>query len=85
MSNAFDLLKEWLKRDGVLVLVCGDNLVAGHAISTWRVLNQLLTIRGFKLFDSFGDQIDRRAVPPKRNGHKGLIKEEIVSAFRACE
>jgi hypothetical protein len=84
MSNSFDRIKTWLKRDGILVLVCGDNLVAGQAISTWRLLNQLLTMRGFKLFDSFGDHIDRRTLPPKRNGHKGLIKEEIVSAFKLC-
>jgi hypothetical protein len=83
MDTAFTQLKHSLVKDGTLVLVCGDNLVAGHAVSTWRLLNQLLTMRGFTLFDSFGDHIDRRALPPKRNGHKGLIKEEIISAFKS--
>lgn len=82
MGKCFDALKRCLVNDGVLVLVCGDNLVAGHAIPTWRLLNHLLEERGFNLFDSYGDKIDRRALAPKRNGHKGLIKEEVVSAFK---
>lgn len=82
MGRSFDMIKHSLTDRGVLVIVCGDNLVGGYGIPTWRLLNRLLEMRGFELFDSFGDQIDRRAVAPKRNGHKGLIKEEVVSAFR---
>jgi hypothetical protein len=37
---------------------------------------------GFLLVESFGDRIRNRALAPKRCGHKGMIKEEIVSAFR---
>lgn len=82
MSNAFDLLAQTMQPLGTFVLVCGDNLVGGYRIPTWRLLNQLLENRGFVLFDSFGDSIARRNVPPQRQGHKGLIKQEVVSAFR---
>lgn len=82
MSQCFDAIKRCLKNDGTFVIVCGDNLVSGYSIPTWQVLNCLLETRGFVLFDRFGDQIDRRALAPKRNGHKGLIKEETVSVFK---
>jgi methylase of polypeptide subunit release factors len=81
MAKALGTIKNLLLPSGTLVLVCGDNLVAGHRIPTWRVLNRLLEQCGFRKFDSFGDSIERRYVPPKRHGHKGLIKREVVSAF----
>jgi hypothetical protein len=82
MGKSFDSLKSCLEANGVMVIVCGDNLVGGYAIATWQLINRLLETRGFVLFDSFGDDINNRHVPPKRNGHKGLIKQEVVSAFR---
>lgn len=82
MGRSFDSMRNLLHAGGVLVIVCGDNLVGGYAIKTWRVLNRLLENRGFLQFDSFGDDINCRHVPPKRNGHKGLIKQEVISAFR---
>jgi len=82
MGRAFDVLKECLDPNGRFVLVCGDNLVAGLRIRTWCALQVLLQERGFQLFDRFADAIADRLLPPKRLGHKGLIKEELVSAFR---
>lgn len=82
MSIAFCFMKRSLQPGGCLVLVCGDNLIGGLRISTWRVLEQLLRLRGFELFDRFADPIGDRLLAPKRCGHKGLIKEEMVSAFR---
>ena len=81
MSRAFDSIKAVLKKNGVLVVVCGDNLVGGYHIATWKSLNALLQRRGFVQFDQFGDEIGCRNVPPQRKGHKGLIKREVVSAF----
>lgn len=46
------------------------------------ILNSMVEQRGFELFDSFGDKIRNRAVAPSRCGHKGLIKQENISAFR---
>jgi hypothetical protein len=82
MDRAFDNMKECLDREGSCVIVCGDNLVGGFRIQTWKVLQRLLEARGFRLFDRFTDQIGDRLLPPKRCGHKGLIKEEVISAYR---
>jgi SAM-dependent methyltransferase len=82
MASAFATVRSLMKPGGTLVVVCGDNLIGGRRIRTWHVLNRMLGGLGFKLFDSFGDRIRNRAVAPMRCGHKGLIKEEIVSAFR---
>jgi len=82
MSSAFDIIKDCLEPDAVFILVCGDNLVGGLRIRTWQLLKQMLEERGFKLFDQFMDPIKRRMLAPKRCGHKGIIKEEVVSAFR---
>ena len=82
MRNAFDVIKETLKRRACLVIVCGDNLVGGVRICTWKVLHAVLEEKGFTLFDRFSDRISDRLLPPVRLGHKGLIKEEIVSAYR---
>ncbi len=82
MSNAFDVVKETLEHNACLVVVCGDNLVGGLRILTWNVLHTILEEKGFTLFDRFSDPISDRLLAPKRFGHKGLIKEEIVSAYR---
>ncbi len=82
MGRAFDVVKECLDPNGCFVLVCGDNLLAGLRIRTWHALQRLLQERGFQLFDRFADPIGDRLLPPKRFGHKGLIKQEWVSAFR---
>jgi D12 class N6 adenine-specific DNA methyltransferase len=71
-----------LTKNGILVIVCGDNLIGSVRIKTWEVLNTIIESMGFEMFDSFQDRIRARALAPKRSGHKGLIKEERVSAFR---
>jgi hypothetical protein len=83
MGNAFDIIKMCLKNKGTFVLVCGDNLIGGVRIRTWQILRDMLIERGFVLFDSFTDLIKDRMLAPKRCGHKGLIKEEVVLAFHA--
>jgi hypothetical protein len=82
MGRVFSTIKTCLEPRGCLVLVCGDNLVGGLRIRTWHVLEKLLKERGFNLFDRFSDPIGARLLAPKRSGHKGLIKEEVVSAYQ---
>jgi hypothetical protein len=82
MGRAFDTIRKCIKPSGFLVLVCADNLIAGTRFPTWRVLQKMLEIRGFDLVDSFTDQIRDRMLAPRRSGHKGIIKEEVISAFR---
>jgi hypothetical protein len=83
MGRAFDAIRSCLEPKGKLVLVCGDNLIGGFRIQTWKILRQMLEDQGFVLFDTFSDRIGDRLLAPKRSGHKGLIKEEVVCAFRA--
>lgn len=81
MGCAFDTFKQCLEPKARLILVCGDNLIGGIRICTWQLLRQMLEERGFRLFDMFSDKILDRMLAPKRCGHKGLIKEEVVCAF----
>lgn len=82
MATAFKVIKRAMRPGGTFVIVCGDNLIGGKRIITWKVLNEMLYNLGFTLFDSFEDTIRNRALAPSRCGHKGLIKQEVVSAFR---
>lgn len=82
MEAAFLTIRGLLQPNGTLVVVCGDNLVGGIRIVTWKALNLMLNGLGFEAFDRFDDRIRNRALAPQRKGHKGLIKQEVVSAFR---
>lgn len=81
MGTVFDRIEKWLEPKGRLVLVCGDNLVGGMRIRTWEVLQKMLETRGYAAVDTFRDQIRDRMLAPKRSGHKGLIKEEVVCCY----
>lgn len=81
MSVVFDGVAECVRDGGSLVVVCGDNLVGGVRIDTWSLLGQIIEARGFSLVESFADQIRDRTLAPRRKGHQGLIKEEIVSCY----
>ncbi len=82
MGAAFLTIRDLLQPLGTLVVVCGDNLVGGIRIVTWKSLNLMLEGLGFEVFDRFDDRIRNRALAPQRKGHKGLIKQEVISAFR---
>ena len=81
MDTVFGSLVQNVQPGGTFVLVCGDNLVGGMRIPTWDTLNGLVSSWGFEMKLQYGDFIARRNVPPMRMGHKGIIKEEIVSVF----
>jgi hypothetical protein len=85
MQNALELTKRAMMPNGTLVIVCGDNLIGGMRIVTWRILNAMIEALGFTKFDCFEDEIRNRALAPTRRGHKGLIKQEVVSAFTLNE
>ena len=82
MGNAFDMIKGALDDNACMVIVCGDNLIGGVRICTWRALQTILEEKGFRLVDRFSDRIRDRLLPPARLGHRGLIKEEVISAYR---
>ena len=39
MQRAFNTIRSLIEPGGTLVVVCGDNLIGGRRICTWRVLN----------------------------------------------
>jgi hypothetical protein len=82
MNNAFSKISQIMEKDAIFVIVCGDNLVGGYRVPTADIVNRLLGMNGFILFDKFSDSIRTHRVPPARQGHKGIIKQEIVSAFK---
>ena len=82
MEKSFRGIRELLRPGGTLVLACGDNLIAGVRIGTWGVLCRMLETLGFVAFDRFEDRIRNRALAPRRKGHRGLITEEVIMAFR---
>lgn len=81
MFRAFSNISKCLRPDGRLIVVCGDNIVAGVHICTWDVLTKMLLDQQYEMVDQFSDQIRNRHVPPVRKGHKALIKEEVVCVF----
>jgi hypothetical protein len=81
MKSWVGFMRRVLQRDGTLVVVCGDNLIGGYRVATWEILNKLIANEGFTLVDMFADPIRFRQLAPKRCGHKGLIKQEVVSVF----
>ena len=81
MSVVFDGVGRCLREGGRLVIICGDNLVGGVRIETCFLLGQILERRGFSRVETYADRIRDRTLAPKRKGHKGLIKEEIVSCY----
>jgi hypothetical protein len=81
MNCAFARIRRLMAPRGVLVIVCGDNLLAGRRVPTWQLLDTLITQSGFVLRDRFADAIGDRLLAPKRHGHRGLIKREVISAY----
>lgn len=82
MERAFGIIEEKLVDEGRLVLVCGDNLVGGLKVCTWGALQEILEAKGFRLRERFHDRIRSRMLAPRRLGHRGLIKEEVVSVYQ---
>lgn len=81
MNKSVANINRLLVRNGKLVMVCGDNLVGNLKFKTSIILEKMIVANGFTLIDMFADKIKSRQLPPKRHGHKGLIKEEIIFAF----
>ena len=78
MLKVFEELNRILKREGYLILVVGDNKVLGEWISTYKLLSDAATNKGFKEILMLKDKIRNRSMMTKRNGSGGLIKEEYV-------
>jgi DNA methylase len=83
MERAFRNLDRHLCKGGKVVLVCGDNMIGGLHVITWRLLNAMLEERlGYVVCGRYFDRIRRRSVPPVRMGHRAIIKTETISILR---
>ena len=81
MDKSITNINRLLKGGGTFVMVCGDNLVGNIRFKTSSILETISIDSGLRLIDKFTDKIKSRQLAPKRHGHKGLIKEEIIMAF----
>jgi hypothetical protein len=82
MTCVFNGIRKKLLKGGIFIIICGDNLIDGEHIKTSEVLNQIILGFNFSKIDQFSDKIRNRMLPPKRFGHKGLIKKEIITVFQ---
>lgn len=83
MRDVFASVDTHLIPGGRVVIVCGDNLIAGLRVPTSAILQQILTLTlGYKLVSKERDRIRRRYLAPQRQGHKSIIKTELISVFR---
>lgn len=81
MQKVFERVDRALSRSGRIVLVCGDNVIGGRRVPTWRLLNTILRERGFRVVHQSSDRIRRRYLAPRRLGHEALIEAERVTVF----
>jgi len=82
MEDAVRNASSVLTSGATFVVVCGDNLVAGVRIPTVEIVSDIIVKAGFSEFDRFDDPIRDRLLPPSRLGHRGIIKNETIIAFK---
>ena len=79
MRKAVTEISSALKPKGKAIVVCGDNLICGVRLKTWKLLNTMFEESGFSIAEKYSDKIRSRSIPPNRMGHKSIIKHEVVS------
>lgn len=78
MRLAFSNASRYLKKDGFLVLVAGNNVVCGKDFNTQLYLERILHDLGFKTLFKLCDTIKSRGLMTKRNKTASLITREWV-------
>lgn len=82
MRAVFVELSRVLRRDGHLVLVCGNNHVGGRPFHTCSFLAELAEDAGMELRLSLRDAITSRGLMTKRNKTASVIASEYILLFR---
>lgn len=82
MRDFFEKSYVVLKIGGHFCLITGNNTICEVQIPTCKILSHIAEKRGFKLVEIGRDKIKNRLLPPARNHHKGIIKEEWITVFR---
>ncbi len=81
LEESYDVLKT----GGHLCLITGNNTICGVSIPTYKIITHIAENVGFKLVEIGRDKIRNRLLPPDRNHHGGIIKEEWITVFRKEE
>lgn len=81
MANVFSKMAQVLKPGGQCAIVSGDNTLSNLPISTHQIITELAMKSGFQLAHHYVDAIRDRWVPPSRNGHNGVIREDHIQIF----
>jgi Predicted DNA modification methylase len=82
MQQAVEQMNRVMRRGGHLVLVVGNNVVAGYRFPTSRLLKHLCLEEGLTLRLELVDVIKSRGLMTKRNRTASLIAREQVFVFQ---
>ena len=82
MAQVFIQCYRLLKKDGLMILVIGNNKVGNLTVNTARLLTELAKKSGFKDVFILRDEIKGRGMITKRHGTGGLIKDEYIVVLR---
>ena len=82
MANVFAQMAQVLKPGGQCAMVSGDNTLSNLPIRTHQIIIELAMNSGFRLMHHYVDTIRDRWVPPTRNGHSGVIREDHIQIFQ---
>ena len=82
MENVFSQMAQVLKPGGHCAMVAGDNTLSNIPVSTHKIVTELAMNSGFRLTHHYVDTIRDRWVPPSRNGHSGVIREDHIQIFK---
>ena len=82
MANVFSQMAQVLKPGGYCAMVMGDNTLSNLPVRTHQIIIELAINSGFRLTHHYVDTIRDRWVPPSRNGHSGVIREDHIQIFQ---
>ena len=82
MANVLSQIAQVLKPGGHCAIVAGDNTLSNLSIRTHQIITELALSSGFRLRRHYVDAIRDRWVPPSRNGHNGMIRDDHIQIFQ---
>ena len=81
MTEALDEIVRVVRQGGKVILVVGNNTVAGEKFETSRYIQQLSVASGLRLELELVDDIRSRGLMTKRNRTAGLISREYIQVY----
>lgn len=81
MAEALTEIVRVVRQGGKVILVIGDNTVAGEEFQTSRYIQQLSVAAGLRLELELVDDIRSRGLMTKRNRTAGIISREYIQVY----